>query len=56
MEKKEKEESILKRNEEIKKIEEDMKAINNAFDKIKEEWLNLNKKLKETIKNITNKD
>ena len=46
----------VKRNEEIKKIEEDMKAINNAFDKIKEEWLNLNKKLKETIKNITNKD
>ncbi len=56
MEKKEKEESILKRNEEIKKIEEDMKAINNAFDKIKEEWLNLNKKLKETIKNIKNRD
>lgn len=54
--KEEQEQSILKRNEEIKKIEEDMKAINNAFDKIKEEWLNLNKKLKETIKNIKNRD
>ena len=33
-----------------------MKAINNAFEKIKEEWLNQNKKLKETIESIKNKD
>ena len=56
MEKKEKEQSILKRNEEIIKIEEHMKSLNDAFEKIKEEWLNQNKKLKETIESIKNKD
>ena len=56
MEKKEQEQSILMRNEEIKKIEEHIKSLNNAFEKIKEEWLNQNKKLKETIESIKNKD
>lgn len=56
MEKKEKEQSILKRNEEIKKIEEHMKSLNDAFEKIKEEWLNQNKKLKEAIETIKNKN
>ena len=56
MEKKEKEQSILKRNEEIIKIEEHMKSLNDAFEKIKEEWLNQNKKLKETIESIKNKE
>lgn len=56
MEKKEKEQSILMRNEEIKKIEEHMKSLNDAFEKIKEEWLNQNKKLKEAIETIKNKN
>ena len=54
--KEEQEQSILIRNEEIKKIEEHMKSLNDAFEKIKEEWLNQNKKLKETIESIKNKD
>ena len=54
--KEEQEQLILMRNEEIIKIEEHMKSLNDAFEKIKEEWLNQNKKLKETIENIKNRD
>lgn len=38
------------KNKEIEEIEKAMKGLNEAFEKIKEEWLNQNKKLKEAIK------
>ena len=38
------------KNKEIEEIEKAMKGLNEDFEKIKEEWLNQNKKLKEAIK------
>ena len=38
------------KNKEIEEIEKAMEDLNEAFEKIKEEWLNQNKKLKEAIK------
>lgn len=49
--KQELEQKILIKNEEIKKIEEGMKELNETFEKIKEEWLNSNKIMKEKIRN-----
>lgn len=38
------------KNKEIEEIEKAMEGLNESFEKIKEEWLNQNKKLKEAIK------
>ena len=50
MTKAEQENFRIKKNKEIEEIEKDMNGLNEAFDKIKNEWLNQNKKLKEAIK------
>ena len=50
MDKKQQEEFKLMKNKEIEEIEKAMNGLNEAFDKIKTEWLNQNSKLKEAIK------
>ncbi|WP_158640413.1 dynamin family protein [Brachyspira aalborgi] len=50
MTKAEQENFRIKKNKEIEEIEKAMKGLNEAFEKIEEEWLNQNKKLKEAIK------
>lgn len=50
MTKAEQENFRIKKNKEIEEIEKAMKGLNKSFEKIKEEWLNQNKKLKEAIK------
>lgn len=50
MTKAEQENFRIKKNKEIEEIEKAMEGLNEAFEKIKEEWLNQNKKLKEAIK------
>lgn len=50
MTKAEQENFRIKKNKEIEEIEKDMKGLNKAFEKIKEEWLNQNNRLKEAIK------
>ena len=50
MDRKQQEEFKLMKNKEIEEIEKAMNGLNEAFDKIKNEWLNANKKLKEAIK------
>ena len=50
MDRKQQEEFKLMKNKEIEEIEKAMNGLNEAFDKIKNEWLNQNKKLKEAIK------
>ena len=50
MTKAEQENFRIKKNKEIEEIEKDMKGLNKAFEKIKEEWLNKNNRLKEAIK------
>ena len=50
MDKKQQEEFKLMKNKEIEEIETAMNGLNEAFDKIKEEWLNQNSRLKEAIK------
>ena len=46
MDKKEKEEYILKKNEEIEDLRESKNEINKAFETLKSNWLELNKELK----------
>ena len=50
MTKAEQENFRIKKNKEIEEIEKAMEGLNESFEKIKEEWLNQNKKLKEAIK------
>lgn len=50
MTKAEQENFRIKKNKEIEEIEKAMKGLNEAFENIKTEWLNQNKKLKEAIK------
>lgn len=50
MTKAEQENFRIKKNKEIEEIEKAMNGLNKSFEKIKEEWLNQNKKLKEAIK------
>ena len=50
MDRKQQEEFKLMKNKEIEEIEKAMNGLNKSFEKIKEEWLNQNKKLKEAIK------
>lgn len=50
MDKKQQEEFKLMKNREIEEIEKAMDGLNEAFEKIKTEWLNQNSKLKEAIK------
>ena len=50
MDRKQQEDFKLMKNKEIEEIEKAMNGLNEAFDKIKNEWLNQNKKLKEAIK------
>lgn len=50
MTKAEQENFKLMKNKEIEEIEKAMKGLNEAFENIKTEWLNQNKKLKEAIK------
>ena len=50
MDKKQQEEFKLMKNREIEEIEKAMNGLNEAFNKIKTEWLNQNNKLKEAIK------
>ena len=50
MDRKQQEEFKLMKNKEIEEIEKAMNGLNEAFDKIENEWLNANKKLKEAIK------
>ena len=50
MDKKQQEEFKLMKNREIEEIEKAMDGLNEAFEKIKTEWLNQNNKLKEAIK------
>ena len=50
MTKAEQENFRIKKNKEIEEIEKAMHGLNKSFEKIKEEWLNQNKKLKEAIK------
>lgn len=51
MTKAEQENFRIKKNKEIEEIEKAMKGLNKSFEKIKEEWLNQNNRLKEAIKN-----
>ena len=50
MTKAEQENFRIKKNKEIEEIEKAMKGLNKSFEKIKEEWLNQNNRLKEAIK------
>lgn len=50
MDRKQQEEFKLMKNKEIEEIEKAMNGLNEAFENIKTEWLNQNKKLKEAIK------
>lgn len=50
MTKAEQENFRIKKNKEIEEIEKAMEGLNEAFENIKTEWLNQNKKLKEAIK------
>ena len=50
MDKKQQEEFKLMKNKEIEEIEKAMNGLNEAFEKIKEKWLDSNKELKEAIK------
>lgn len=50
MTKAEQENFRIKKNKEIEEIEKAMNGLNEAFENIKTEWLNQNKKLKEAIK------
>ena len=50
MDKKEKEEYILKKNEEIEDLRESKNEINKAFETLKSNWLELNKELKTEIR------
>lgn len=50
MDRKQQEEFKLIKNKEIEEIEKAMEGLNEAFENIKTEWLNQNKKLKEAIK------
>lgn len=49
MDRKQQEEFKLMKNKEIEEIETAMNGLNDAFEKIKTQWLNENKKLKEAI-------
>ena len=50
MDRKQQEEFKLMKNKEIEEIEKYVNGLNEAFDKIKNEWLNQNNRLKEAIK------
>ena len=50
MTKAEQENFRIKKNKEIEEIEKAMNGLNKSFEKIKEEWLNQNNRLKEAIK------
>ena len=50
MTKAEQENFRIKKNKEIEEIEKAMEGLNKSFEKIKEEWLNQNNRLKEAIK------
>ncbi|TKZ31720.1 dynamin family protein [Brachyspira catarrhinii] len=50
MDRKQQEEFKLMKNKEIEEIEKAMNGLNEAFENIKTQWLNQNKKLKEAIK------
>lgn len=50
MDRKQQEEFKLMKNKEIEEIQKAMNGLNEAFENIKTEWLNQNKKLKEAIK------
>ena len=50
MDAKQQEDFELQKNKEIEEIETAMKELNENFEKIKEEWLNQNKQIKEAIK------
>lgn len=50
MDRKQQEEFKLMKNKEVEEIQKAMNGLNEAFENIKTEWLNQNKKLKEAIK------